>query len=247
MSYRKHNPYSKNDPVESQGRINGYDVSSLEAVPRTSTLNIREVDYIVPDRDPSNNSIKVNLRLSPVLERLLETIIQSGRYPIYQTVQDLMRHAIVRHIADLQALSPEAVNGTLMSLCEAQNDLATETTMARELWTTLERLAKLADGLWRQGDVWDAHVLVQRIKHRLNKFPSSDAKRKFSKGLERHFKGLSVSLQNNKVKTNSASGLWDFEHPSESNDMDLGFMRSNQPGSSSANFHEANRVAFWEN
>lgn len=61
----------------------------------SSQYNLEE--WNIPAADRKGHSAKLSVRWPPVISRCLEIILASRNFP-YQTVDDIVRHAVVRHV-----------------------------------------------------------------------------------------------------------------------------------------------------
>lgn len=82
-----------------------------------TTVHFDRVDFIQPTRDPSGGSRKLSLRVMPSLMRAAEILVASGKFR-YETVSDLIRHAIQRHMDELHQQEP-SVNRETFGFLEA--------------------------------------------------------------------------------------------------------------------------------
>lgn len=66
-----------------------------------------EPEWFTPGTNEKGQSVRVNNRMAPEMERAVEVLVASGRFP-YKTTGDLVRHAVYRHLFFLHRLEPDA-------------------------------------------------------------------------------------------------------------------------------------------
>ena len=72
-------------------------------------------EFIVPSGDDRGHSIREYIRCPPGWERDMEIIIECRKFP-YQTKSDLIRHAILRHLAWLHRIAEDMPKSYFSSL-----------------------------------------------------------------------------------------------------------------------------------
>lgn len=95
-------------------------------VKHDTVVRFDRVDFIQPTRDPSGGSRKISLRVMPSLMRSAEILVSSGKFR-YETISDLVRHAIQRHMDELHQQEPSVSRETFGFLeamqAQAQDEL----------------------------------------------------------------------------------------------------------------------------
>lgn len=66
-----------------------------------------EPEWFTPGANEKGQSTRMSHRVAPEMERAVEVLVASGRFP-YKTTGDLIRHAIYRHLFFLHRLEPDA-------------------------------------------------------------------------------------------------------------------------------------------
>ncbi len=72
---------------------------------KTTTVHFDRVDFIQPSQGPNNDGRKISFRCMAGLMRSAEILVASKLFR-YETVSELMRHALHRHIDELHAQEP---------------------------------------------------------------------------------------------------------------------------------------------
>lgn len=89
-----------------------------------STSHFDNDEWFTPAQDSKGHSTKVWFRLPPIIARELEVILASKCFP-YQTTDDLIRHAVYRHIFLLHMERPNMKRHLLTAIalmCEQMRD-----------------------------------------------------------------------------------------------------------------------------
>jgi len=120
--------------------------SSKEPAVREDDLGTNDEEYefkkhpdrfYVPANDETGTSIRVAFRLSPQHHRQLQVIQQGGRFP-YETMEDLLRHAVCRHLRYLTAVAPDIEKHWLVAAMTI-DELVKDDAMAHRVEETLQR------------------------------------------------------------------------------------------------------------
>jgi Arc/MetJ-type ribon-helix-helix transcriptional regulator len=71
-------------------------------LPAENRIEFSEEEWQQPASDNKGHSVKLSCRVPPPVARMIEAIVASQRFP-YQTADDLVRHAVVRHLYALHS------------------------------------------------------------------------------------------------------------------------------------------------
>lgn len=149
------------------------------------TDNIDEKDFHVPASDAKGHSTRIWARLSPDLDRQLATVFESKNFP-YKSQGDLVRHAIVRHLAWLETISPLPLPSHLRRI-EAVNELLREEESASDFEGIFHRLQIQVNGFVGSQNLVQAQSLISRVRHQITEMPESEWKQRYLQRLDREF------------------------------------------------------------
>jgi hypothetical protein len=175
---------SSNEQSQSQSQSDLQDASSRvdyrDADPALDETPLADLDnFFIPGRDEKGASQAITFHVPPYLARLVNIMVHSKRFP-YVGGEDLVRHAVVRHLRWLcgirETIKPQMVP-MLEVILEANRDA--------EFRIKAEKAFKLIDAkveyYMRNGEVAEAVRLVGFIMQRVNEVEGSARQREFMK------------------------------------------------------------------
>lgn len=108
---------------------------------------LEESDFIIPASDSKGHSARQWYRCHPGVDRQMSVIIASKKFP-YRTKGDLMRHAVMRHVAWLHHQNP--VEGSTFAdldfIIETGKEIEMETRIQERLRDIEDIVKRLVDG-----------------------------------------------------------------------------------------------------
>jgi Arc/MetJ-type ribon-helix-helix transcriptional regulator len=116
------------------------------AQPSENAVEFSEEEWQQPAADNKGHSAKVSCRVPPPVTRMIDSIVASQRFP-YQTADDLLRHAVVRHLYALHAYDqtlPRTLYTTAMAIIRMVQDHEAMTTMRESVVRAAGMLQELA-------------------------------------------------------------------------------------------------------
>lgn len=140
--------------------------------PTIGEISIAELDeFIVPGSDDKGRKVTITLNIPPLLDRQLDVIMGSRRYP-YANKKEIFRHAIFRHtswLLDIRASVPRHFQTMVEAISEIVRD--DESAMKMEqVFLSLED--RISDHIQR-GEHMEAIRLVSAVNQRVRGMPPS--------------------------------------------------------------------------
>lgn len=111
-------------------------------------------DWLVPSHDERGHSIREQIRIPPGMERAMQIIIQGGKTP-YGTKADLIRHAVFRHLIELEGRQSRAGKHFLVGLRLSQQ-LISDECYREELETLFRRMEHNIQMFLQRGEQGEA-------------------------------------------------------------------------------------------
>lgn len=133
-------------------------------IPADSRFNTEE--WNVPAADNKGHSARVQVRIPPIISRCAEVLQQSGKFP-YLTVEDLYRHAVIRHIYWLQSLDTSIPRTTLFA-ADAILKMAKSQQEKQHIREALETLRMECEALAQDNNLAEIRSLCLGAKHYLS-------------------------------------------------------------------------------
>lgn len=162
------------------------EVPYVEADPDQGEIPLDELDtFIVPARDEKGISVPLNLHVPPYLERQIEIILSSRRFP-YLRVSDFVRHALVRHcawITDIRLSIPRHMVSSLATMNEAIQDEE----FSLRVEQAFIRLDHVMGGYLKRGDRVEAIRMFVRLRTRIMEAASCSWRDRFQAEFDRKY------------------------------------------------------------
>lgn len=150
--------------------------------------NYNPDEFIIPAQDEKGHSARETVRISNELQRDIEVIVQSRRFP-YKTAGDLLRHAVVKHLEWLHSLEP-GFPKHLLAAHLAQMDLLKEEEMRLASHGVFKKLHDQVEAYLASGEPGEARRVAATIRGRLAGVADSAWKRRFESRFLRQYAAL---------------------------------------------------------
>jgi hypothetical protein len=161
--------------------------SNVEPIFTDEDMLYSDDEWVVPAQDAKGHSVREFLRIQPGLERDIEIMMQCGKFP-YETRTDLVRHALVRHVAWLHRLEPNMPRHFLASTM-AMNKLMSDDQHRTDTEATFRRLQDLIEQHLQRGDGTEAIKTIAFTKAKLQDVADCAWRRRFMDRFNRQYSG----------------------------------------------------------
>lgn len=143
------------------------EVPYIDAKTEHGEIALDDLDtFVIPARDEKGTSMPVSLQVPPFLDRNMEIVISTRRFP-YLRVSDLIRHAVVRHLAWLSGIR-QAVPRHMVPTMAALSEMLRDEEFRLEAEQTFMKLEKVIGRHLAKGDKGEAIRLYIRFRTMLN-------------------------------------------------------------------------------
>jgi len=145
-------------------------------------------EFLAPGQDDRGASARLTVRIPPAIERELEILVQSRKFP-YRTTTDIVRHALYRHSNWLHRLEPDIprhYNTAMHAILEVVADTQTRTLMQ----DTFKQLDHMVDVLVATNDETEAIKMLQAARSKMINLPDSRWKRQWLETFSRKYEQL---------------------------------------------------------
>jgi hypothetical protein len=154
-------------------------------------------EFLGSGQDDHGNSVRMQFRCPPVVERELEIILSSKRFP-YKTPSDIVRHAVYRHLHWLHEMEPEIPRHHLAGL-EAINEVMRDTELRAQTEKTFVKLDQMIEERLAAGEHQEALRLIQNTKQRVIALSDSRWRRiwleRFKQKYARYLGGTAAAVE----------------------------------------------------
>ena len=162
-------------------------------------------EFLCAGQDDRGNSMRLFFRCPPLMERDLEVLRDSKRFP-YRTVSDIVRHAVYRHIHWLHALERE-IPQHFMSGLDGVMEVTRDHEMRAGMESTFQKLDQMIDAALAVADTMEALRLMTTARNKIVKLPDTRWKKrwleKFSRKYGHHFTGAPAPAPGEQAATQS--------------------------------------------
>lgn len=134
-------------------------------------------EFLCPGQDDKGVSHRLHFRVTPITERALEVLRDSKRFP-YKTVSDIVRHAVMRHIAWLHLIEPTVPKHFLAGLT-AVNEVVRDSEIMAAVSETFRKLDATIELHIAAGDEPEAIRVLSMARSQIVKVPDCRWKRNF--------------------------------------------------------------------
>jgi hypothetical protein len=166
-----------------------------DASPDTSEVPLDQLDsFVIPAQDQNHVSEPIHFRIPPYLKRYAKIIIMSGRFP-YLDVEDLIRHALTRHITWLCSIResiPQHLRASMHQLAE----VCADDELRMQVEQVFERAEERVKYHMARGDQGEVVRLLTLMRSRMKGVHESARMREF---MERFDKVYSPYLRANAI------------------------------------------------
>lgn len=169
---------------DSKSSSNKQDIPFRDADPSTGELPLDELDtFIVPARDEKGITQSVSFRIPPYMERAIEIVLRSGRFP-YLNLGSFFRHAGVRHVRFLTEIRASIPQHLLPSI-ETILEICRDNEMRIRVEEAFETITRQITSHRQRGDMMEALRLMSVVKNRIEKVHPSSWQRRFYTDFQR--------------------------------------------------------------
>ena len=165
------------------------EIPYIEADLDSGEIPLDELDtFVIPARDEKGIGVPVNFHIPPYLERQIEIVVASRRFP-YLRAADFIRHACVRHLAWLISIRlsiPRHMTSSMATVLDAFRD--EEFNSQVEL--AFSHMARLVTGHINRGDKIEAIRLYVRIRSRIQETAPCGWRDRFLRELDKKYAHL---------------------------------------------------------
>jgi hypothetical protein len=165
------------------------EIPYIEADSDSGEIPLDELDtFVIPARDEKGIGVPVNLHIPPYLERQIEIVVASRRFP-YLRAADFIRHACVRHLAWLISIRfsiPRHMTSTMATILDAFRD--EEFTAQVEL--AFSHMDRLVTSHINRGDKIEAIRLYVRIRSRIQETAACAWRDRFLREFDKKYSHL---------------------------------------------------------
>lgn len=128
-------------------------------------LDRNEAEWLNPAQNTHGQSIRLQARVMPEVERFFQHVIAARLFP-YKTIEDVIRHAINRHVIWLD--NQEPVEGHLVHVIEGISMITREEQIRASIEETLPEAMKVIRDYAERGYLTQANSQAQRVYAQLN-------------------------------------------------------------------------------
>lgn len=182
-------PQEAYDKAMKARRQTNSEIPYIEADENSGEIPLDELDtFVIPARDEKGIGVPVNLHIPPYLERQIEIVVASRRFP-YLRAADFIRHACVRHLAWLVGIRlsiPRHMTVTMATIFDAFRDAEFEA----QAESSFAHMDRLVTAHVNRGDRIEAIRLYVRIRARLQETAACAWKERFMREFDKKYSYL---------------------------------------------------------
>lgn len=188
-------PYDEDAvPAPNSRRRIPHDIPFIDANEELGEVALERLDsFVVPARDEKGQQVPVHFHMPPYMERQLQIIIRSMRFP-YSRPADFIRHAVNRHIhwcVGIRQSIPKHMVPAIEAILEVCRD--NELRMAVE--AALERIELQVQAHIQEGETAEAYRLLALVRSKLEDVQDSTRLRKFKRELDMKYQHLNKDVE----------------------------------------------------
>lgn len=150
-------------------------------------------EFRVAARDTHGHTERVWCNIQPRYSHQMSVVLNSRAFP-YRSREEIIRHAIKRHLELLDRLYPLP---SVMKQADLINDMLREEELHEEFVSTLQRLRTMVQKHAQEGQMGRARYLVAMARTRIEDMPEGGWKDRYTqelKGYDYLFSGDNMSL-----------------------------------------------------
>lgn len=140
-------------------------------------------NFNVPANDEQGHGVRMWMRVPPSLAQQANNIVSSRNFP-YRNVGELIRHALVRHMRWLNAISPVPMS-SLMAQTEAIIEVCTRDEFNARFAEVMRRVTEMINRYVVEGEVAEARKLLLSIERKIKGIPETYWRKRYLKELWR--------------------------------------------------------------
>ena len=173
-------------------RGNHTDIPFRDADPEIGEIPLDDLDtFVVPARDDKGISVPLNIRVPPYMERQIEIVVRSGRFP-YLRASDFIRHAIYRHMHFTVGIR-QSIPKHILPALDAMLEVCRDEEIRQTVEAAFEKIEIRVRHHSSRGDQAEVIRLLTFIKARIDLVEPSAWQRKFiGQFIERYAGHLNV-------------------------------------------------------
>jgi len=182
--------------------------NSLSGVPYVDAnedageIPLDQIDsFVVPAQDQNHVSESVHFRIPPYLKRYAKILVSSGRFP-YLDIEDLIRHAILRHITWLCSIRTTLPFHIRIGLAQ-QAEVCADDEMRMQVEQAFARTEERIKYHMARGDQAEVIRLLNMVKQRMDQVHTSARMREWKERFEKSY-GQYLAAHRIAQLTNSA-------------------------------------------
>jgi hypothetical protein len=172
-----------------QRHASNTEIPYQEADPEQGEIPLDELDtFVIPARDDKGIGVPVTLHIPPYLERQIEIVVASRRFP-YLRAADFIRHACVRHLAWLIGIRfslPRHMHVTMNTI----SDILRDEEFKHQVEGAFHRMDRLVGDHVNRGDKIEAIRLYVRIRQRVMESTEGSWRERFLKQFDEKYSYL---------------------------------------------------------
>jgi hypothetical protein len=182
-------PAEEHEKAMKARRSSNSEIPYIEADLDSGEIPLDELDtFVIPARDDKGIGVPITLHIPPYLERQIEIIVASRRFP-YLKVADFARHAFTRHCGWLTGLRlsfPKHMHSTMSTVFDAFRDAEFES-QAELCFGHMDRLVSTHIA---RGERVEAIRLYIRIRTRIQESGDSTWRDRFLREMDKKYSHL---------------------------------------------------------
>lgn len=161
--------------------------------------------FIIPGQDQNGNSIRLWCRVVPMLDRAMDVIFASRKFP-FKAKGDLMRWCIKRGVEQLEEMEP--VQGSVMAQVEAMMSILRDEELNHSFLTLFQTMTATIGMHVQAQAIGEARRVIAIMKGQIQKMQDGYWRQRYLRELEEKFGHLMKG---------SGVGMGDFvDHPDHS-------------------------------
>lgn len=149
-----------------------------DADPTTSEIPLDEIDtFVHAARDDKGVSIRISFNVPPYMERMIQIIIKSNRFP-YLRDADFWRHAAYRHVHFCVGLR-QSIPKHILPIIDAIGEICRDEEIRHRMQECFEQVERRVRYLQGRGEKSEMIRLINLVNARVSELPPSHWQRKF--------------------------------------------------------------------
>jgi hypothetical protein len=183
-----------------------HDVPFKDADEELGEIPLAMLDsFIVHARDEKGQQVPVHLHMPPYMERQIQIILRSQRFP-YTRASDFLRHAANRHIQWCVGIR-QSIPKSMVPALEAILEVCRDNELRMSVENALERIELQVQAHIQEGEMAEAYRLLALVRSKLDGVQDSTKLRKFKRELDAKYGHLDRAMETTTgVKSRRLSG-----------------------------------------